>query len=139
MPLKTIRLSLARSPQFPDGDPSHSYEFRAPLDATGNLDKSAWPHEREFCTVKKFEHGVEAESGVLLHTRGGKWVFSYKKGDEDDESIFRMSSHAFIPGEYLSITEHDGVQRTFRIDSIDVWHPGQSEGVKVARWPRPHI
>ncbi len=29
--------------------------------------------------------------------------------------MFRLEDHRFAQGEYLSITEHDGVQRAFRI------------------------
>lgn len=137
MPLKTIRLSLARSPEFPNGNPAHSYEFRAPLDDGGHLDRAGWLQQHQFCTVKKFDRGIEVESGLLLHTRGGKWVFSYRTGDADDETIFRLSSHVFVPGEYVSITEHDGVQRTFQIESVEVWQPNPHDNVEVARWPRP--
>ena len=36
---------------------------------------------------------------------------------DDDESGYRFGAHAFAPGEYVSITEHDGVQRTFKVVS----------------------
>jgi hypothetical protein len=135
MPLFNIHLALARSAEAPNGDPSHFYEFRAPLDSTGHLDHAQWPHCRQFCVVGKYERGVIAEKGLLLHTRNGKWVFSYKSGESDDETVFRLSSHVFKPGEYVSITEHDGVQRTFHVDSVDPWHLATVEGVKAARWP----
>lgn len=136
MPLKTIRLVLARSKETPEGDRGHSYEFRAPLDGKGKLDQTAWPGSKELCLVKKFIHGAEVEKGLLVHSRNGKWVFSYEQGTDDDEAVFRLSSHTFVPGEYVSITEHDGVQRTFQIESVADWHPSQAEGVNVARWPR---
>jgi hypothetical protein len=136
MSLKTIHISLARSPEFPNGNLAHAYEFRAPLDEDGRLDLTGWPQNHHFCTVKKFDRGVEVEEGLLLHTRNGNWIFSYKNGEDDDESIFRLSSHKFVPGEYLAITEHDGVQRTFQIDSVENWHPNPAESVNVARWPR---
>jgi hypothetical protein len=28
---------------------------------------------------------------------------------------FKFDRHYFVPGEYVSVTEHDGVMRTFRI------------------------
>lgn len=135
MPLFNIHLSLARSSQAPHGDPNHYYEFRAPLDKAGHLDQSQWPQSRQFCVVAKHEQGIATEKGLLLNTGGGKWVFSYRAGDADDESIFRLSSHVFMAGEYVSITEHDGVQRTFHVDSVEPWHPTTIEGVKAARWP----
>ena len=33
--LKTIRLELARTKEFPSGNPRCGYEFKAPLDAKG--------------------------------------------------------------------------------------------------------
>jgi hypothetical protein len=34
------------------------------------------------------------------------------------EPIFKFDRHAFVPGEYVSITEHDGVTRPFRVVSV---------------------
>lgn len=124
--LKTIRIELARTKDHPMGDPGHAYEFRAPLDATGHLDPATWPEVKSLCVVKRFEKGVVKETGLLIRTRGGKWVFSYEPGDEDDESIFKFSSHVFKPGEYISVTEHDGGQRTFRVVSVQDWRPPAS-------------
>lgn len=123
MTLKSIRLELARTADRPDGDPSHAYEFRAPLDAEGRLDHSAWPAIAQLCVVRRFEHGVQAEQGLLVRTKGGQWAFSYAPGSEDDEPIFRFSSHVFKPGEYVSITEHDATQRTFRVARVTDWKP----------------
>jgi hypothetical protein len=35
-----------------------------------------------------------------------------------DESGFRFASHAFVPGEYVSIKEQDGALRTFHVVSV---------------------
>lgn len=125
MTLKTIRLELARTKDHPLGDPGHAYEFRAPLDNTGHLDAAVWREEKSLCVVRHFEKGVETEKGLLIRTQGGKWVFSYAPGNDDDEPIFKFSSHAFKPGEYVSITEHDGQLRTFRIAWVKEWHPAK--------------
>jgi hypothetical protein len=123
MALKLIRLDLARTKDHPEGDSGHAYEFRAPLDASGHLDQAAWPAVKDLCVVRHFEKGIEVEKGLLLRTKGGAWVFSYALGDDDDEPIFKFSSHAFKPGEYVSITEHDGEQRAFRVVKVTDWHP----------------
>ncbi len=123
MSLKTIRLELARTKDHPTGDPGHAYEFRAPLDSSGRFDRYQWAAVKELCVVRRFENGVEVEQGLLILTRGGTWVFSYAPGADDDEGLFRLSEHRFVPGEYLSITEHDGVQRAFRVTSATDWHP----------------
>ncbi|MBM3598694.1 MAG: hypothetical protein FJX35_10805 [Alphaproteobacteria bacterium] len=119
MSLRTIRLELARSHEFPAGSSRHGYEFRAPLDADGKIDAEAWKRHRNDCTVRRFWDGAEDESGLLVHTRGRKWVFSYVPDEtSDDEPIFKFDGHIFRPGEYVSITEHDGVQRPFRVASV---------------------
>jgi len=120
--LKTIRLELARTADHPEGDPGHAYEFRAPLDDAGFLNASAWHLVKDLCTVRRFEKNIVQEEGLLVRTSGGKWVFSYAPGDDDDEAIFKFSSHAFKSGEYITVTEHDGEQRAFRVVSVTPWH-----------------
>jgi hypothetical protein len=63
------------------------------------------------------------EQGLLIRTQGEKWVFSYAAGDDGDEAIFKFSNHALKPGEHLSIAEHDGQQRTFRVALVSDWSP----------------
>ncbi len=118
MALKNIRLELARTKEFPDGSRAHGYEFVAPLDADGHLDRDEWRQFRQVCTVWRFWQGEQDERGLLVHGRGDRWAFSYEPGEEDDEPIFKFDRHNFIVGEYVSITEHDGINRPFRIVSI---------------------
>jgi hypothetical protein len=116
--LKRIRLELARTPDFPEGSPRHGYEFVAPLDARGHLDSAAWAKAKAACTVRRFWDGAPDEHGTLIHRRNNSWAFSYALGDEDDEPIFRFDRHLFVAGEYVTVTEHDGVARPFRV--VDV-------------------
>ena len=118
MPLHRIRLELARSAQYPEGSAAHGYEFVAPLDAGGHFDPAEWKAARDRCVVHRFWGGDADEHGQLVHHRGRHWAFSYAAGIEDDEPIFRFDRHVFREGEYVSITEHDGVQRTFRVASM---------------------
>lgn len=119
MPLKRIRLELARTKDFPEGSAGHGYEFVAPLDPKGQLDGKAWKEFKQACTVRRF-WGEESEHGTLIHRPDGKWVFSYEAGDDaDDEPIFRFDRHAFVKGEYVSVTEHDGVTRPFRVAAVE--------------------
>lgn len=114
MTLKLIRLELARTREFPDGSAAHGYEFTAPLDAEGHLDMKGWEADKLTCTVWRFWNGEDDEHGQLVHGRGG-WAFSYDPGEGDDEPIFKFDRHVFLHGEYVSITEHDGVTRPFRV------------------------
>ena len=118
MSLKRIRLELARTPEFPGGSARHGYEFTAPLDGKGHLDPAAWALARTACTVRRFWDKTGDEHGTLIHRRDGKWAFSYKPGDDDDEPIFRFDKHVFVVGEYVTVTEHDRVARPFRVVEI---------------------
>ena len=118
MTLRRIRLELARTKDHPDGSPHCGYEFSAPLTADGHVDLEAWRKVKELCSVRRFWIGEDDEEGLLVHTRGNRWMFSYAPGDEDDEPIFRFDKHVFKEGEYVGITEHDGVTRPFRVVSV---------------------
>lgn len=114
MTLKTIRLELARTHEFPEGSRKHGYEFTAPLGEDGHIDLDAWKQAAQLCTVLRFWGDEDDEHGLLVRHRGG-WAFSYAPGADDDEPFYRFDSHAFREGEYVTITEHDGVARPFRV------------------------
>jgi len=120
---KRIRLNLARSKEFPNGSARHGYEFVAPLDAQGHIDPAAWRAHREHCGVRRF-WGNDEEFGKLVHKPGGgqhaRWVFDYDEtAEEDDEAGYRFASHAFAPGEYVSIRDEDGDMHTFQVVSVE--------------------
>lgn len=117
-PLKKIRLELARTKEFPEGNPRCGYEFTAPLTADGHLDVTAYKDHKAGCLVHRFWEGEDSEHGELLHLGRDRWVFSYAPGPDDDEPAFKFEKHSFVAGEYVSITEHDGVTRPFRIVSV---------------------
>jgi hypothetical protein len=118
MTLKRIRLELARTPEAPEGNPGCGYEFTAPLDSTGKLNIKQWMRDKEKCTVRRFWHSTTDEHGRLAHHHGGNWAFAWPGPQEGEEPIFRFDKHAFVPGEYVSVTEHDGIERPFRV--VDV-------------------
>ncbi len=120
MTIMKIRLELARDHDFPSGSPNHGYEFTAPLNETGHIDPAEWHKERDHCRVVRFWQGEEDEVGHLIRKPGGSWAFHYDiLGDEDDdEAGYRFGDHAFAPGEYVSIKEHDDVLRTFRVVTV---------------------
>ena len=116
MPMKRIRMELARDHDYPEGSRQRGYEFAAPLDEQGHLLADEWRVTREKCRVKRFWPGQKDEIGHLVHRRGGSWAFDYDpKRSDDDEPGFKLDRHRLVPGEYVSITEHYGAMRTFRI------------------------
>jgi hypothetical protein len=121
MMLKKIRLELARDREFPNGSRQHGYEFVAPLDEQGHIDAEQWREHRDRCRVRRFWQGEDDEVGHVVRRPGGSWAFHYDiHGDsDDDESGYRFASHAFQPGEYVSIKEQDEELRTFRVVSVN--------------------
>jgi hypothetical protein len=120
--LKRIRLNLARSKEFPTGSARHGYEFVAPLDDEGHIEPALWREHQEHCRVRRFWGDAE-EVGRLVHRPGGsehaRWVFDYDDTSEaDDQSGVRFASHAFVPGEYVTIRDDDGEVHTFRVASV---------------------
>ena len=121
---KRIRLNLARSKEFPQGSARHGYEFVAPLDGSGHIDAGLWAKNREHCGVRRFWDGEDDEVGRLVHKPGGpehaRWIFDYDETAEfDDEAGYRFGSHAFRPGEYVSIRDEDGEMHTFQVVSVE--------------------
>jgi hypothetical protein len=116
--LKRIRLELARDHDFPDGSRERGYELIAPIDDSDHLAANEWREQREKCRVRRFWAGEE-EHGKLVHKPGGTWAIDYDpRSTADDEPGFRFDKHKFAPGEYVSLKEHDGVMRTFRVVSV---------------------
>jgi hypothetical protein len=116
--LKQVRLELARCDGFPQGSQDHGYELIAPLFADGSLAAGLWRDEKEKCTVRRFWEGEPDQCGFLRHLGRG-WRFDYdRKTTDDDEPIFKLDRHHVTPGAYITITEHDGVERPFKIVSV---------------------
>lgn len=118
--LKRVRLELARDHDFPDGSPRHGYDFIAPLDGDGHIIAREHARLRDRCRVRRFWGEAPDEVGHIVRKPGGAWAFHYDiHGDAaNDEAGYRFDAHAFRPGEYVSIREHDGHLRTFRVRSV---------------------
>jgi hypothetical protein len=121
--LKRIRLDLARSKEHPQGSSSHGYELVAPLDRRGLIDLDAWKELRDRCSVRRFWHGEDDKVGKLTHKAGGsegaRWVFDYDDSRlDDDEAGYRLGTHAFVPGEYVTIRDQDS-SHTFRVVAVE--------------------
>ena len=119
MSLKKVRLELARCAEYPEGSPDFGYEIVTPLTLDGHIDLKGWEKASKNCTVRRFWCDEDDETGLLSHSASG-WLFDYDPdAEDDDEPLFRLDDHVFKDGEYVSVTEHDGVQRTFQVVSVD--------------------
>jgi len=120
MALKSVRLELARDHDYPQGSTRCGYEFTAPLDENGRLAPEVWRKHRVDCRVTRFWDGSKPEYGHLIRKPGGSWAFHYDVfGDEDDdETGYRFGDERFVPGEYVSIREHDDKMRTFKVIAV---------------------
>lgn len=118
--LRHVRLELARDHDFPEGSSERGYELVAPIDSDGHLSAEAWRLTRERCRVKRFWPREPSDVGHVVRKPGGTWAFHYDiHGDpEHDETGFHLDTHRFVPGEYVSIKEQDGVMRTFRVRAV---------------------
>jgi hypothetical protein len=116
MALTRIRLELGRTEGFPDGSSSHGYEFIAPLTRDGHIDSSSWLKFKDKCRVRRFWGADPDEVGLLKRHGERGWYFDYRRHDQsDDEPFFKLDTHRLTKDGYVSITEHDGVQRPFKI------------------------
>lgn len=112
----TIRLELARTRDFPNGSPAHSYVLRLPLTPEGTVDPQEFKAQPERATVRRFWPNEPDQSGYIIHKRGG-WAFSYALGEEDDENIFHLENHPLRVGDYLTLTEPDGEKWPYQVKS----------------------
>lgn len=114
--IRRVRLELARCHEFPEGSKSHGYELRLPLTRGGKLDRDLWHEHREECGFRRF-WGHGEEHGRLNHTHRG-WALDFGRDETADEIIFHGDTHRFAEGEYVSITERDGITRAFRVTAV---------------------
>ena len=118
MPWKTIRLELARTPDFPEGSTHHAYLMRVPLNAGGIIDASACEQGREQPRIRRMWPDEYDRLGFIIQKPDG-WAFTYTPGQAEDEGLCRLETDAIRPGGYLSITEADGKRLPFRVVSCD--------------------
>jgi hypothetical protein len=118
MSLMRIRIVLARTPEFPEGNSERGYEFVAPLQRDGHIDAEAWKTLRGQCEVVRFMDGERSAPGLLRHIGNG-WRFDFNpERTEDDEPLFKLDRHPLLPGKYVSVAEDDGVTRPFRVLAV---------------------
>ncbi|SFG01309.1 hypothetical protein SAMN05518801_105177 [Novosphingobium sp. CF614] len=112
-----VRLTLARTREFPEGSQEHAYELIVPLLSDGRIDREAFTASPARATVQKILPGQGVTRGQVLRKQGG-WAFSYAPGDADDEAVFHMENHPLALGNYVTLTEPDGDALPFRVAAV---------------------
>jgi hypothetical protein len=121
MTLSRIVMRLARNPgtEFADGDDHRGYTLTAPLTPEGMLDEDAVRRVGAArCAVRRFAPDEDAQEGRLAR-RGKTWFFDY--GDDalgGEEPGYRLGQHRFAVGEYVSITDEDGLLLTYKVTDV---------------------
>lgn len=118
MSLMLIRLELAPNQDTTQGNANDAYEFTAPLTDEGLIDLDRWDDAERYCTLRRYLTDGTILHGELLRSDRGELVFSYRAGEDDDETIYRFASHVFGPGEYVTITQNDGTDHLYRVASV---------------------
>ncbi len=132
--LHRVTLTLARCPEHPEGSAGRGYEIVAPLGPDGHLDAELWHEVRDRCRVRRFWTGEPDRRGRLVHRAGGEggatWLIDYEDWtNEDDEPGYRLGTHAFVEGEYVSIREAgDKEYHTFRVARVSATGAGGRAG-----------
>lgn len=115
---KSVRLEMARTPEFPNGSASRAYLVHLPLDEGGLIDEDALRRMPVKATVRRFWPNERDMAGYVIRTPRG-WALSYRPGEDDDETVFHLESHPMRLGDYITLTEPDGRQLPFRVASLD--------------------
>ncbi len=121
--LQNISLRFARNPEHPEGSALDGYDLVAPLDSAGHLDPESWRKARDRCRVRRLRAGEPARHGRLVHRAGGAhgatWVIDYDdRTSADDEAGYRLDTHRFVEGEYVSIRDDGGALQTFAVTYV---------------------
>ena len=114
---QSIRLELARTKEFPEGSANRCYLLHLPLGEDGLIDASAVRATPAQATVRRFWPNQPDMFGYVIGTPNG-WAFSYRPGEDDDETVFHLESHPIRLGEYITLTEPDGQRLPFRVASL---------------------
>jgi hypothetical protein len=119
MSLSKIRLELARDHDFPDGSRERGYEFTAPLSDDGRILVPEWDPARDrWCDASGAAPTTKSATSCASPAVPGPFHYDVFGDPDDDETGYRFGDHRFVPGEYVSIKEHDDVLRTFRVTVI---------------------
>jgi hypothetical protein len=113
----SIRLELARTPDFPGGSVGRAYLLRLPLDPSGRIDGEALERAPRQATVRRF-WGSEPDMGGHVSRTPDGWALSYRRSESEGERIARLDPQPLRLGAEVHLTEADGRRLPFRVVSL---------------------
>jgi hypothetical protein len=113
---KTIRLELARTPEFPQGSASRVFLLRLPLHDNGSIDEGEVARRPSRATVRRFWASEPDTSGQIVRCPCGWECRCGQRGQEP--LAFRLSSQPLRLGEQVTMTGPDGCELPFRVANM---------------------
>lgn len=111
---KSVRLELARSPEFPRGSASRAFLLRLPLREDGSIDGGAINLNASQATVRRFWASEPDSLGKIVRS-DGEWSLHF---GSDNAAGFRMPDEKLVVDQAISIQGPDGAALPFRVISI---------------------
>jgi hypothetical protein len=123
MAVMRVTLALAAGPGFPDGSTEHRYAIDLALDAGGHPDPAAWTADPEPWRAERVTPGAEPVQGDVQHEPDHGWSIRFfgaaAEGPDAPEARFDCGPDPVRPGEYVTVTEPDGSEWTYRVVAVD--------------------
>jgi hypothetical protein len=122
MPTVTVLLALAAGPGFPEGSPEHRYEIALALDGAGRPDGTAWAADPTPWRARRIVPGAEPVEGDVQFDPDTGWSIRFfdvaADGPDVPEAAFSIGAESLRPGGYVSVTEADGLEFTYRVVGV---------------------
>lgn len=114
MSWKTVRLELAKTPNYPNGSPVRAYLLRLPLNADGVIDSLLYESNPRQATVRRFWPNEPDRAGVIVsHPLG--WNFVFERNGQRTHEIFQLEAISIALGKHVLVTAPDGQWLPFKV------------------------
>lgn len=121
--MPTIVLSPGGGAGLPEGSPEHRYEIAMELDGNGQPDTPAWAEAPAPWPARRFWPGDGLMQGEALWDEDTGWHLRFYSRDDNPvdapiQSVLRNNG-PYRPGEFMTITEPDGAEYSWRIVGVE--------------------
>ncbi len=113
---KSVRLELARSPEFPRGSASRAFLLRLPLCGDGSIDAAALDKNVNQAIVRRF-WASDADQAGKISRLDGEWLLICSRAGAS--STFVMQNDRLVVDQNITIVGPDAVALPFRVVSIE--------------------